>query len=115
MDFEPFRQRLSGGPPECQESAPSLDPNRETFTDRGGRPASVRNFLLVSGVGGVTIWGGDLVFVSGNVQEAGGGEHGFPQTGDGSEGQVVEGRDLEKRSSGKSNQVSGKTDTEDVH
>ena len=66
MDVGPVRQRLSGGPPECQESAPSLDLDRETFTDRGGRPASVRNFLLVSGVGGVTIWGGDLGVVGGN-------------------------------------------------
>ena len=61
-----------------------MEPARGTSIERGGGPASVRNVLLGSGAGGVTIWGGDLSFVGGNIQEAGGGARGFPQAGDGS-------------------------------
>ena len=50
---------------------------KETAKERRGGPASVSNVLLGSGVGGVTLWGGDLVFVSGNVQESGGVHMGF--------------------------------------
>ena len=64
---------------------------------------SVRNVLLGSGPGGVTLWGGDLVLFSGNVQEAGGGALGFPHTGDRSEVQSSERQDLEKRGSGEGN------------
>ena len=39
----------------------------ETDNDRGGVPARVRNVLSGSGTGGITIWGGDLVFVGGDV------------------------------------------------
>ena len=53
--------------------------------------------------------------VSDNVQEAGGSARGIPQTGDGSEGQSVEGRDLEKQCSGEGYQGSRNPDTGGVH
>ena len=76
----------------------------KTFTEGGGESVSVSNILWGSGAGVVTLWGGDLGFVSGNVQESGGGAHGFPHTGDGKDGQLAEGWYLDKRSSGECNQ-----------
>ena len=61
-----------------------MEADRETVKERGGRPVSVRNVLLGSSAGGVNLWGGDLVFVGGNVKESGGSARGFLQTGDGS-------------------------------
>ena len=84
VDVGPVRQGLAGGPPEYQEGAPILEPDRETSKERGGGPASVRNFLSDSGAVGVTIWVGYLDFFDNNSQEAGGGTRGFPQKGDGS-------------------------------
>ena len=55
-----------------------MEPARETAKARGGGLASVGNVLLVSGAGGVNLWGGYLCFVGGNVKEAGGGACGFP-------------------------------------
>ena len=68
-----------------------------------------------SGLGGVTFWGGDLGFVIVNFQEGGGGAHRVPQTGNSEYDQSSEGRDLERRSSGKGTQISGNTYTGDVH
>ena len=68
---------------ECREGAPSLDLARETSKEIGGVTVSVRNILSGSGTGSFTLWGGDLGFVDGNVQEYGGGAGVFPQTGDG--------------------------------
>ena len=73
-----FRKRLAGGPPECWEGVPSMDPDRETAKERGDEPASVSNVLSSSGAGGVNLWGGYLCFVGGNFKEAGGGACGFP-------------------------------------
>ena len=67
MDVGPVRQRLSGGPPECREGAPSLDPARETSKERGGGTVSVRNVLAGSGAGGIAFGGRDLDFVGGDV------------------------------------------------
>ena len=62
------RRRLVGGPPEVQEGAPSLEPAMETSTEGGDGSVSVGNILSGSDSGGVNFWGGDLGFVSGNVQ-----------------------------------------------
>ena len=64
-------------------------PARETYTERGGGPMSVSNAISGSVKCGVTIWGGDLGFVGGNVQEAGGGARVFPHTGHRSDGQAA--------------------------
>ena len=50
---------------------------------------SVSNAISGSVKCGVTIWGGDLGFVGGNVQEAGGGARVFPHTGHRSDGQAA--------------------------
>ena len=60
-------------------------------------------------------WEGDLGFVDRNFQDSGGGTCGIPQTGDGSEGQATDVRDLEKRGSGKGNQGSGNPDNWGIH
>ena len=70
-----FRKRLAGGPPECWEGVPSMDPDRETAKERGGIPASVSTVLLCSGAGGITIWVRDLGFFGGDVLESGGSAH----------------------------------------
>ena len=114
-DVRLVRWQLDGSPPVYQECALSLELDRETSMKRRGRPASVRNIILVSGTGGVTLWGGDLVFVGGNVQEAGGGASSFTLTVDGSDGQAAEGRYLEKRGSCNCTQGRGNTDTRYVH
>ena len=110
-----IRQQLAGSPPECLEGAPSLEPARETAKERGGRTASVRNVLSGSGAGGITFWGGDLDFVSANVPKAGGSARGLPKTDDGAEGKAVEGRDLEKLSSGKGAQRSSNPEPGGIH
>ena len=92
-----------------------MDPAREIYKGRGGGPVSVRNVLLCSGTGGVTLWDGDLGFVGRNVQEYGGGARDFTQTVDGSEGCAAEGHDLEKHGSGKGTRGSGNSDTGNVH
>ena len=71
--------------------------------------------ILGSGEGSGTLWVIDLGFVGINVQEARGVVHGFPQTGDGLEFQAAETRYLEKRISREDTQLSGNTDTGDVH
>ena len=70
---------------------------------------------MVSGAGGVTIWGGDLDFVGGNFQEYGEVACGFSQTSDGKDVQVAEGQDLKKRDNGECTQRSDKADTGDLH
>ena len=62
------------------EEAPSMDQDKETAREIGDGPASVRNVLLRSGACSVNLWGRDLGFVGGNVQEAERGACGFPQT-----------------------------------
>ena len=106
---------MAGGPLECLKGAPSMDTARETDKERGGGPASVRNFLLVIGAGGFSIQGRDLGFVDENFQEYGGGARGFPQTFYRSEGHVAEVRYLDKRGSVKGTQGSGKSYTGDLH
>ena len=105
--FKYLGRMLDSGIMEFQEGATSMDLARETAKERGGGPASVRNVLLGSGASGVTLWGGDLSFVGGNVQKSGGGARGFPYTGDRSEFQAEEGRDMEKRDRGKDTEVGG--------
>ena len=111
----PFGQRLASGPPECQEGAPSLDPDRENSTEEGGGAVSVSNVLSGSGTVSVTLWGGDLGFIGGNFQESGRGACGVPQTGDEKYGQVAGRRGLEKRGSRECTQRSGNIDTGEVH
>ena len=72
-----------------------MEPARETAKERGGVPVSVRNVLLGSVAGGVTLWGRDLGFSRGNLQESGRGACGFPQTVYGSVGHAKEGRYLD--------------------
>ena len=55
------------------------------------------------------------ILLGGGVQEAGGCTCGFSRTGDGSDGQAAEDRDLQKRGSGKGTQRSCNTDTRGVH
>ena len=61
-----------------------MDPARVAAKERGGGPASVSNVLSVSGTGGIKFRGGDLGFVSGDVQESVRVVHGISQTGYGS-------------------------------
>ena len=58
MDVGPVRQGLAGGPPEYQEGATILEPDRETPKERGGGHASVRNFYLTV-VQSVLLFGAD--------------------------------------------------------
>ena len=115
MDFGTVIRRLAGSPPECREGAPSLDPDMETSTERGGRPASVRNVLSVNNACRVTFWDRDMDFVGGNGQESGGGAHGSPHTRDGSDGQSTEGRYLENRGISEVTQGSKNAYTGGVH
>ena len=87
----------------------------ENPKDIGGVPTSVSNVLSVSGVGGINFWGGDLGFISGDVQESGGGARGFSHISDGSEYQVAEGSYLEKRGSGEGTQGRGNSDNGGIH
>ena len=96
--------------PEYRERASSLKPAGENSMEIGYGPTSVNN-----GAVGVTLWGGDLGFVSVSVQESEGGASGFPQTGDGSDLQTVKGQDLEKRSRGNGTQGKGNKDTGYIH
>ena len=98
------RNLLNGGLTKCWEGEPSLKLARETAKVREVGPVSVINVLLGSVAGGINFWGGYLNFVGRNVQESGGIERGIPQTGDGSEGQSAEGRDLDKHVRGKGTQ-----------
>ena len=68
-----------------------------------------------SGTVGVTLWGGNLSFVGGNIQESVGGTSGVPQKGDKKDGQASEGQELEKRGSVECTQRSRNTDTGGVH
>ena len=95
---------MASGPPKFQEGAPSLELARETDKDRRGGPANVSNVLSSSVAGGINIWGEDLGFVDGDVQESGRATRGLSQTGDGAEGQASYGRYLEKRGVGGGNQ-----------
>ena len=56
-----------------------MDPAREIYKGRGGGPVSVRNVLLCSGAGGVTLWGGDLGVVGSNGKMLEGVHLGFLQ------------------------------------
>ena len=47
---------------------------------------SVRHVLLIGDPDSPPFWGGDLVFVRGDVQESGGGALGFPKTDNGADG-----------------------------
>ena len=114
-DVGPVRRQRAGCLPHCWEGAPSVEPDRETAKERGGGPASVINVISGSVPGVITIWGGDLGFVGGNVPEAGESASGIPQTDYGAEVKVVEVQDLENRGSGKGAQRSEHPDTGDVH
>ena len=61
----------------------------------GGRAMSVRNVLSGDGIGSITLWGGDLGLVIGDVPEVGVGACGIPKADNGTEGTVSEGRDLD--------------------
>ena len=71
--------------------------------------------LSGSGSGSLTLWRGDLCFVGGNVQEAGGGTRGVAQIGDGEYGQALEGQGLEKRVGGECTQIIQNAHTGDVY
>ena len=88
---------------------------REISKERVIGPISVSNIISGSGSGGVTLWGGYLSFVGGNVQEAGGGARGFPHRVYESEVHTARGRGLEKRGSGKDILGSRYSDNGDVH
>ena len=92
-----------------------MDMARETAKEIEGGPTSVRNVLSGSGAGGITFWGVDLFFFGSDVPEAGWSARSLPQTDGRADGKTAEGRDLEKRGSGKSAQGSGNPDNRDVH
>ena len=94
---------------------PSIEPDREASKEVGNRSVSVSNALSGSGSSGVNFWGGYLGFVGSYVQEAGGGVHEFPHTGDRKYGQAAERWNLEKRRSSKCTQRSGNADTGYIH
>ena len=95
--------------------APSFETDKETPTDGGGGSISVRNVLSGIGAGSVTIWGGDLGFVGGNIKESSGGACGVSNTCYKREGQASEVQDPEKGSSGEFIQRSGNADTGEVN
>ena len=111
----PVKQQLDKSPQEFWERALSMYPSRETAKERGGGPASISNIPSGSGAGGITLWGGDLGFVGGDVPESGGSARELPQTDGGVEGKAAEGRELEKRGSGEGVQGSGYPGTGGVH
>ena len=92
-----------------------MEAARENYAEIEGGYVSVSNFILGSGSSGVTLWGIDLSFVGGNVQESGGSARRVPQTGDEKDSQAAEGRDLDKCGSGEFNQRSGNIDTREVN
>ena len=56
---------------------------------------SVRHVLSSSGPESLPLWGGDLGFVRGDVQEDGGGTRWFTKDDNGAEGGATGGRNLE--------------------
>ena len=64
----------------------SLEPAKETATEGGSVSISVRNVLTGIGSYSVTFGERDMGFVGGNVQYAGGGARGIPQTEEMKEG-----------------------------
>ena len=76
---------------------------------------SVKNVLSDKGSVSINFWGGDLGFVNIYVQETGGNAGGLPQADDGTEVQVAEGQELEKRGSGKGTQIIRNPYTGGVH
>ena len=87
---------------------------RNLYGERGST-CDCQQCSIGSGEVGVTIWVGDMCFVGANVQEGEVVASGFPQTGDVSDVQAAEVRDLEKRGSGDCTQGSGNTDNGDVN
>ena len=77
------RQRLAVGPSERQEGPQGLEPAGEATPEGGGGATSVRYVLSGGGPGSPPFGGGDLGFVIGHVQEAGGGTRGFPKADNG--------------------------------
>ena len=68
---------MSGGPSEIWEGLQGLEPAGEYVADRGGGATSVLHVLLISGLDSTPLWGGDLGFVRGNVEEDEGGTRRF--------------------------------------
>ena len=60
----------------------------------GDGATSVCHVLSSGGTDSHPLWGGELSFVRGNVQEDGGGTRRFPKSDNGEEGGAIGGRDL---------------------
>ena len=67
-----------------------------------------------SSAGGVTLWGGDLGVVGGNVQNTRGVPRKLPQVGDGQDINMAVGYELEERVRVECPQISGNSETGDV-
>ena len=93
-DVGPVRRQLAGGPSKFWEGPSGLDPAKETAAEGWGGATSVCHILSVGGPRSLNFWGGDLVFVGGDVPEALGGTRGIPKADNGTEGSVTEGQDL---------------------
>ena len=79
---------------ECQEGPQGLEPAGEAAPEGGGGATSVRHVLSIGGPYSPPLWGGDLGFVRGDVQEYGEGPRRFPKADNGSEGGATGGRNL---------------------
>ena len=66
----------------------------EAAPEGGGRAMSVFHVLSINGPDSPPLWGGALVFVRGDVKEAGGGKPRFSKENNGAEGGTPGGRDL---------------------
>ena len=85
---------MTGSPLELRKGLQGLELTREAATAGGVGATSVRHVLSSGGPGSPPFWGGDLGFVRGDVQEAGGGTRGFPKVYNGEEGGAMRGRDM---------------------
>ena len=81
---------------ERREGLKDLEPDGEAAPEEGGGATSVRHVLLSSGIDSPPIWGGDLDFFRGDVQESGGGTRRFSKLDNKAEGNATERRDLEE-------------------
>ena len=86
---------MVGGPSECPEGPPVMELAGEADTEGGGGSMSVHHVLSGGGPVSPNFWGRDLVFVGGDVPEAGGVKPGIPKAYTGTESSATEGWDLE--------------------
>ena len=79
---------------ELWEGPQGLEPAGEAAPEGGGGDTNAHHVLSSSGPDSPPFWGGNLGFVRGDVQEAGGGTRGFLKADNKAEGSATGGWDL---------------------